>query len=188
MDDVDDVTRILNRMSDGQGAGPDELLPLVYLELRRMAANRLRREAHAHTIQATELVHDAWLRIAGGVQVAWVGRQHFYSASAEIMRRILVDRARRRLAAKRGGNVERVDADEMEIPSPGPDDLVVALADALERFARIEPRKAEVVKLRYFAGFSFEDTATALGIAVPTAKQWWAYGRAWLRVEMDNSK
>lgn len=178
---------MLDRMSLEDPAAADDLLPIVYSELRRIASQRLSREAHAHTLQPTELVHDAWLRIANGVQKGWASRQHFYAASAEVMRRVLVDRARRSLALKRGARAEKVQIDDLDVPSPGPDDQVVALSEALERFAQKDPRKAELVKLRYFAGFSFEDTAMALGIAVPTAKQWWAYARAWLRVEMSNA-
>ena len=142
-------------------------------------------EASGQTIQPTALVHEAWLRLAGNENQQWENRAHFFAAAAEAMRRILIDRARRRLAAKRGGGAERVDLDEMEIPSPIADaDQLLAVNEALEKFAAIDSRKAELVKLRYFVGMSFDEAATALGIAVPTAKQWWAYARAWLTVEI----
>ncbi len=181
------VTRILNRVEQGDPRAADELLPLVYDELRRLAAHRLAGEPHEHTLQPTALVHEAWLKIAGTDERTWQGRQHFFATAAEAMRRILVDRARRRLAAKRGAGAERVDTEELDIPAPAPDDQLLAVNDALEKFAALDARKGELVKLRYFVGLSFEEASEVLGIAVPTAKQWWAYARAWLRVEMTNS-
>jgi RNA polymerase sigma factor (TIGR02999 family) len=181
------VTRILDRVEQGDPMAAEELLPLVYDELRRLAAHRLAGEPHEHTLQPTALVHEAWLKIAGTDERTWQGRQHFFATAAEAMRRILVDRARRRLAAKRGAGAERVAADEIEIPAPAPDDQLLAMHDALEKFAALDARKGELVKLRYFVGLSFEEASEVLGIAVPTAKQWWAYARAWLRVEMTNS-
>jgi RNA polymerase sigma factor (TIGR02999 family) len=127
------------------------------------------------------------LRIAGADERAWQGRQHFFAAAAEAMRRILVDRARRRGAAKRGAGTEPVDADGIDLPAPAPDDQVLAVNEALERFAAVDAGKAELVKLRYFVGLSFEEAAEVLGIAVPTAKQWWAYSRAWLKVEVSGA-
>jgi len=164
------------------------LLPLVYEELRRLAAHRLAGERHEHTLQPTALVHEAWLKIAGTDERIWQGREHFFAAAAEAMRRILVDRARRRLAAKRGAGAERVDTDELDIPAPAPDDQLVAMSEALEKFSTLDARKGELVKLRYFVGLSFEEASEILGVAVPTAKQWWAYARAWLRVEMAGKK
>jgi len=142
------------------------------------------RERNGHTLQPTALVHEAWLKISGDEQRDWNGRQHFFAAAAEAMRRILVDRARRRLAAKRGAGEICLDADELDIPAPAADDQLLAVNEALEKFALLDARKAELVKLRYFVGMTFEEVAEAMGIAVPTAKQWWAYSRAWLRVEM----
>ena len=178
------VTRMLSAAQNEDAKGPEELLPLVYEELRRLAAHRLAGERQQHTLQPTALVHEAWLKVSGGEQRAWNGRQHFFAAAAEAMRRILVDRARRRLAAKRGAGEAALDADELEIPAPAPDEQLLDISDALEKFSRIERRKAELVKLRYFVGMTFEEAAEALGIAVPTAKDWWAYSRAWLRVEI----
>lgn len=184
---VSDVTHVLERAQAGDPKAAAELLPLVYDELRRLAAHRLAGEPNQHTLQPTALVHDAWLKISGGEPRAWNGREHFFAAAAEAMRRILVDRARRRLAAKRGAGEARLDADEMEIPAPAPDDQLLAVNEAVEKFAAMDARKAELVKLRYFVGMSFEEAAEALGIAAPTAKQWWAYARAWLRVEIGGA-
>ena len=181
---MSDVTQLLRAASAGDARAGSELLPLVYDELRRLAAHRLAGERNEHTLQPTALVHEAWLKISRADEAAWNGRQHFFAAAAEAMRRILVDRARRRQAAKRGAGEICLDADDLDIPSPAPDDQLLAVSDALEKFAAIDPRKAELVKLRYFVGMTFDETAEVLGIAVPTAKQWWAYARAWLRVEM----
>ena len=179
-----DVTQLLNAASTGDPRAAAELLPLVYDELRRLAAHRLVGERNGHTLQPTALVHEAWIKISGDEQRDWNGRQHFFAAAAEAMRRILVDRARRRLAAKRGAGEACLNADDLDIPSPAPDDQLLAVNEALEKFAALDARKAELVKLRYFVGMTFEEAADALGIAVPTAKQWWAYSRAWLRVEI----
>jgi RNA polymerase sigma factor (TIGR02999 family) len=181
---VTDVTRILDRVHQGDAQAAEELLPLVYGELRRLAAHRLAGERQQHTLQPTALVHEAWLKLAGDPDRQWNGRQHFFAAAAEAMRRILVDRARLRLAAKRGGGEAPLDTDELDLPAPAPDDQLLAVSEALEKFALTDARKAELVKLRYFVGMTFEEAAEALGIAVPTAKQWWSYARAWLRVEI----
>jgi RNA polymerase sigma factor (TIGR02999 family) len=181
---VSEVTRILDRAQQGDPRAAGELLPLVYDELRRLAAHRLAGEPNQHTLQPTALVHEAWLKISGNEKRAWNGREHFFAAAAEAMRRILVDRARRRLAAKRGAGEACLDSDELDIPAPAPDDQLLAVSEALERFAQLDSRKAQLVKLRYFVGMTFDEAAEALGIAVPTAKEWWAYARAWLRVEI----
>lgn len=142
-------------------------------------------EAAGNTLQPTALVHEAWLRLGGSDAPEFEKRTHFFGAAAEAMRRILIECARRRVAAKRGGGARPVDLDEIEIPSPvADDDQLLAVNEALDKFAVLDPRKAELVKLRYFVGMSFDEAATALGIAVPTAKQWWAYARAWLTVEL----
>jgi RNA polymerase sigma factor (TIGR02999 family) len=184
---MNNATQVLQAASAGDPRAAAELLPLVYDELRRLAAHRLAGERHEHTLQPTALVHEVWLKIAGADERAWQGRQHFFAAAAEAMRRILVDRARRRRATKRGAGTEPVDADEMDLPAPAPDGQVLAVNEALEIFAVVDARKAELVKLRYFAGLSFEEAAEVLGIAVPTAKQWWAYSRAWLKVEVSGA-
>jgi len=185
---VSDVTRILERVERGDSCAAEELLPLVYNELRRLAAQKMAREAAGHTLQPTALVHEAWMRLGGSDAPTFQNRAHFFGAAAEAMRRILIEHARRRLAAKRGAGVEVVDLAGLEICSPvADDDQLLAVNEALEKFSVIDPRKAELVKLRYFVGMNFEETAAALGIAVPTAKQWWAYARSWLKVEMRSS-
>lgn len=180
-----EVTRVLAAAQNGDPKAAGELLPLVYEELRRLAAHRLAGERQQHTLQPTALVHEAWLKISGDERRTWNGRQHFFAAAAEAMRRILVDRARRRLGAKRGAGEVVLDVDEVEIPAP--DDQLLLVSEAVEKFARLDARKVELVKLRYFVGMTFEEAAEALGIAVPTAKEWWAYSRAWLRVEIAGS-
>ena len=182
---VSEVTHILERARQGDPKAAEELLPLVYDELRLLAAQKMANEAAGHTLQPTALVHEAWLRLGGSEAPSFENRAHFFGAAAEAMRRILIERARRRVAAKRGGGVAVVDVDELEIPSPvADDDQLLAVNEAMEKFAALEPRKAELVKLRYFVGMSFDEAATALGIAVPTAKQWWSYARAWFTVEL----
>jgi RNA polymerase sigma factor (TIGR02999 family) len=183
---VSEFTQILERVERGDLPAAAELLPVVYDELRRLAAQKMTREAAGHTLQPTALVHEAWLRLGGSDAPAFQNRAHFFGAAAEAMRRILIEHARRRLAAKRGAGVEAVDLDGLEISSPiADDDQLLAVNEALEKLSAVDPRKAELVKLRYFVGLNFEEAAAALGIAVPTAKQWWAYVRAWLTVEMQ---
>jgi RNA polymerase sigma factor (TIGR02999 family) len=182
---LSEFTQILERVEHGDPKAAAELLPIVYEELRRLASQKMAHEAAGHTLQPTALVHEAWMRLGGSDSPAFQNRAHFFGAAGEAMRRILIEHARRRLAAKRGAGVEVVDLDGLEISSPiADDDQLLAVNDALEKLAAIDSRKAELVKLRYFVGLNFEEAAAALGIAVPTAKQWWAYARAWLRVEM----
>ena len=180
-----DLTQILNRVEAGDSAAAATLIPLVYEELRQVAVNRMANEPADHTLQPTALVHEAWLRLGGDAQPQWRNRKHFFAAAAEAMRRILIDRARKKRSMRRGGEWERLDLDGVDIHAPAEEDEMLDLNEALERFQKQHPRKAELVKLRYFVGLSFEETATALGIAVPTAKQWWTYSRAWLLSEME---
>jgi RNA polymerase sigma factor (TIGR02999 family) len=176
---------ILERARQGDPKAVEELFPLVYRELRELAAAKMAREKPGQTLQPTALVHEAWLRLTGDESPQFESRAHFFGAAAEAMRRILIERARRRLAAKRGAGAEQIDVDKIEIASPvSGDDTLLALNDALEKFSALDQRKADLIKLRYFIGMNYEETADALGIAVPTAKQWWAYARAWLAVEM----
>jgi RNA polymerase sigma factor (TIGR02999 family) len=169
----------------GSPRAESELLPLVYQELRRLAAQKMANEPAGHTLQPTALVHEAWLRLGADAQPIWQNRAHFFAAAAEAMRRILVERARKHCTLKRGGGAGRVCLDEIEIPTIAADDeRLLAVDEALEKLAASHPRKAELVKLRYFAGMTFEEAASVLGIAVPTAKEWWTYSRAWLAVEM----
>ncbi len=179
-----DVTRLLEAMQNGNGRAGEELLPLVYAELRQLARAKMAREPAGHTLQATALVHEAWLRLG---EQSFENRAHFFGAAAEAMRRILVERARRKLAVKNGAGAEHVDADEVEIAAPaGKDDEVVAVHEALDALARHDERKAELVKLRYFAGLTIEEAAEVLGVSAPTAKRDWTYARAWLFREISN--
>jgi RNA polymerase sigma factor (TIGR02999 family) len=182
---VSEVTRILDSIAQGDPRAAEKLLPLVYEELRRLAAHKMAGEAPGHTLQPTELVHEACMRLSAGKEPHWENRAHFFGAAAEAMRRILVERARRRVAWKRGGGAERVSLEEVEIPMIAADDeRLLAVDEILDKLAALHPHKAELVKLRYFTGMTFEEAATVLGIAVPTAKEWWAYARAWLTVEL----
>jgi RNA polymerase sigma factor (TIGR02999 family) len=182
---MSELTRILERVEHGDPKAAEELLPVVYSELRRVAANKMASERPGHTLQATALVHEAWLRLGADAQPGWQNRAHFFAAASEAMRRILVERARRKHREKRGGGAEHVDVDELEIAAPlGNEEESLAVHEALDRLAAHDARKAEVVKLRYFVGFSFEETAEVLGISVPTAKREWAYARAWLHQEI----
>lgn len=176
-----DLTRLINS-GDPQMAA--ELIPLVYDELRRLAAWRLRQEASAQTLQATALVHEAYMKLSPG-DAKWEGRKHFFSAAAEAMRRILIDRARRRKAVRHGGEMNRTEYVEEGIAAPSSDDdELLAVHELLDRLAELEPRKAEVVKMRYFVGMTIEETAEALGISTPTAKRDWTFARAWLYREL----
>ena len=166
----------------------EELWPLVYEELRKLAAHKMAQEARCQTLQPTALVHEAWLRLGADAQPAWQNRAHFFAAAAEAMRRIIVEHARQRIALKRGGGADRVSLDGMEVAAIAADDeKLLAVDDALEKLAALAPRKAQLVKLRYFTGMTFEEAASVLGIAVPTAKEWWSYARAWLAVEIRQS-
>jgi RNA polymerase sigma factor (TIGR02999 family) len=176
------VSKILEGARAGDPTAAAELLPAVYAELRRLAASKLARERPGQTLQATALVHEAWLRVAGG---QFQNRGHFFAAAAEAMRRILVERARRRDREKRGEGAEHLDITEVEILGPNHDNAeLLAVHETLDQLAQQDSRKAELVKLRYFVGLSFEETAEVLGISVPTAKRDWAYARAWLHREI----
>ena len=178
---MSDVTRILSAVEQGDPHAAEQLLPLVYEELRKLAAQRLSREKPGQTLQATALVHEAYLRLVG-VDTAqhWDSRGHFFVAAAEAMRRILVDQARRRKAAKRGGQAGREELQESAIVAPEPAEDVLAVNDALESFETVDPVKANLVKLRYFTGLTIPEAADALGISPRSADFLWAYARAWL--------
>ncbi len=183
---MSDLTSLLNKASSGELAA-EELLTTIYAELRELAARYMAREAPGQTLQPTALVHEAWLRI-GGVDQSWQNRAHFFGAAAEAMRRILIERARRRRAERHGGGLERVDIQEIEIEAPARDEELLAMDDALARLVIVDPQKAELVKLRYFAGLTLEEAAEILGISLSTAKRYWAYSRAWLFRELSKSQ
>ena len=170
----------------GEMPPAEDLLPLVYDELRRLAAHKMAQEGPGQTLQPTALVHEAWLRLGADGQPVWQNRAHFFAAAAEAMRRILVEHARQRTALKRGGGAPRVSIDELEVPLPAVDDeRLLAVDEALKMLAVHHPQQAEVVKLRYFVGMTFEEAASVLDISIRTAKASWAYARAWLKVEMS---
>lgn len=186
------VTQLLEAAGGGDARASEELLPLVYEELRRLARANMKRESPGQTLQATALVHEAYVRLVGGAEVRWQGRAHFFGAAARAMRRILVDRARRRGAVKHGGRRERVDlAEEVAVVGPEADEPgtdLIELDGALQRLERDDPRKAEVVMLRYFAGLSIEETAAAMAISPATVKNEWAFARAWLKRELERAE
>ena len=176
-----DVSRILSAIDAGDQRAAQQLLPLVYDELRRLAAAQVAREKAGQSLDATALVHEAWLRLAGGQ--AFDGRSHFFRASAQAMRRILVDRARARNADKRGGRWSREELADWHEVAQTPEQ-VLALNEALDRFAATKPRKAELVTLRFFGGMTMPEAADALGVSLPTAERWWAFARSWLYTEL----
>jgi RNA polymerase sigma factor (TIGR02999 family) len=178
---MNEVTRILSAIDGGDPGAAQQLLPLVYDELRRLAAAQMAHEKPGQTLDATALVHEAWMRLAGGQ--TFESRSHFLRASAEAMRRILVDHARARNAGKRGGRWSRVELADWHKVAQTPKQ-VLSLNEALDRFAALEPRKAELVALRFFGGLSMPEAADALGVSLPTAERWWAFARAWLYTEL----
>src|SRR5206468_4380413 len=181
--------RILEAAQRGEPSAANELLPLVYGELRRLAAHKMAAEAPGHTLQPTALVHEAWLRLVGPEQQAlFQNRAHFFGAAGEAMRRILVDRAREKKALKRGGGLERVDIDAVELPSPIPDDELLALDEALDPLATVDMRAAEMVKLCFFVGLTPEEAARELGVSLSTAERIWAFARAWLLREVRKER
>ena len=182
---MNDVTRILSAIEQGDPKAAEGLLPLVYDELRKLAAQRLAQEKPGQTLQATALVHEAYLRLVDSDTIRrWDSRGHFFAAAAEAMRRILVNRARDKRRLKRGGGLERVDLDLAEIPLAAPGDDLLALDEALEKLGRDDPACAALVKLRFFAGLTQDESARTLGIARRTADRHWAYAKAWLYQEL----
>jgi RNA polymerase sigma factor (TIGR02999 family) len=182
---MSEVTRILCAIEQGDAHASAQLLPLVYEELRRLAADKLKQERPGQTLQATALVHEAYLRLVDREQIQrWDSRGHFFAAAAEAMRRILVEQARRKGRLKRGRDHKRVHLSGLELPAQGATDDLVALDEALTKLARKHPQKAELVKLRYFAGFTVAEAAQVLGISTTTADRHWTYARAWLFREL----
>ena len=184
---MSEVTLILERVQRGDATAAEELLPLVYSELRRLAAQRMANEKPGQTLQPTALVHEAWLRLVGMKESKWNGRAHFFGAAAA-MQRILIENARRKKAQCHGGGQVKLNIDDVEISTLATADELLAVSEALEKFAARDPQKAELVKLRYFVGLNFDEAAEMLGISVPTANRWWAYSRAWLYEEIKSPR
>jgi len=182
------VTRILERAQAGDPQAAEELLPLVYDELRKLAAAKMAREVPGQTLQPTALVHEVFLRLVGSQNQQWKGRAHFFGAAAEAMRRILIENARRKRAARHGGGQAKLDISEIQIAAAAKDDELLAVSDALEKFATRDKQKAELVKLRYFVGLTTEEAAEVLGVSVPTADRWWNFSRAWLFEEIEREQ
>jgi len=184
---MSDITQILQAVERGDPVAADELLPLVYHELRRLAAHKMASEASGQTLQATALVHEAWLRLVGKETPKFQGRAHFFAAAAEAMRRILVERARRKRRLRHGGGQQRVDIAEIELASAAADDRLLAIHEALDKLAAEDKQKADLVKLRYFVGMSIQEAANALEISMSTANRDWDYARAWLYEEIKKT-
>lgn len=185
---MNDVTRMLNAIEEGNAQAADELLPLVYRELRHLAAHKMSHESSGHTLQPTALVHEAWLRLVGSDQRSWANRSHFFAAAAEAMRRILVEHARRKKSLKRGGGAEREELNESALVLAAPADELLAVHEALGELEKEDPTSAELVKLRYFVGMTMEEAAAALGLAHRSAERLWTYARAWLRRAIRNQQ
>jgi RNA polymerase sigma factor (TIGR02999 family) len=184
---VSDATRLLDSIRQGDPKAADELLPLVYEELRKLAAARMANEWETSTLQPTALVHEAWLRLIGSEQKAWQNRGHFFAAAAEAMRRILIDIARRKHALKRGARKEHLNLDEIDLAVETDAESLLLINEALEKLAVQEPQAAELVKLRFFVGLGYEDAAKALGISERSAKRCWTFARAWLYREVSRA-
>lgn len=185
---MSDVTQLLNAIDAGDPQAAEQLLPLVYEELRKLASVKMAQEKSGQTLQATALVHEAWLRLAGpDEQKGWNSRGHFFGAAAEAMRRILVDRARQKARIRHGGELERVELDHVTIATEDSDGTVLAIHEALEKLAVESPQKAEIVKLRYFTGLEHAEIAQALGVSEPTVRRHWAYARSWLYAELKKN-
>jgi RNA polymerase sigma factor (TIGR02999 family) len=185
---MSDVTQLLSAIEGGDPKAADQLLPLVYENLRQLAAAKLAREQPGQTLQATALVHEAWLRVTGeNSSKGWNGRGHFFGAAAEAMRRILVDRARQKARIRHGGELQRVDLERVTIATEDSDDTVLAMNEALEKLALESPQKAEIVKLHYFTGLEYAEIAEVLSVSLSTVERGWAYARSWLYREMKKN-
>jgi RNA polymerase sigma factor (TIGR02999 family) len=185
---MNEVTRILSAIEHGDPHASEELLPLVYRELRQLAKQRLAREKPGQTLQATALVHEAYLRLVGGPDAQrWDNRSHFLAAAAEAMRRILIDNARRKQSEKHGGRLERQDFDDIDIEAPAPSENLLALDEALTKLEAEDPVKAQLVKLRFYAGLTEEDAASVLGLSRTSAQRYWRYAKAWLLIELGEA-
>jgi RNA polymerase sigma factor (TIGR02999 family) len=185
---LSDVTRILESIEHGDPKAADELLPLVYGELRKLAASKMARESPNQTLQPTALVHEAWLRLVGEANPKFAGRAHFFGAAAEAMRRILIDKARRKRALRHGGDQHRVEMEGMDVAAPGDDEELLAINEALDKLSAIHAVQAKVVKLRYFVGMTNVEAAQALGLSERTVKNYWTHARAWLFREINAAR
>jgi RNA polymerase sigma factor (TIGR02999 family) len=182
---MSDVTRVLSAIEQGDPHAAEQLLPLVYEELRKLAAQKMAQEAPGQTLEATALVHEAYLRLVDVEKAQhWDSRGHFFASAAEAMRRILTDQARRKQSLRKGGGKKRQPLEHVEITAPEPSIDLLAISDALEQFEKVDPLKAKLVKLRYFAGLTIPQAADALSISTTTADRYWAYARAWLHAEL----
>jgi RNA polymerase sigma factor (TIGR02999 family) len=177
---MSELAQILQRLDQGDPKASEALLPLVYQNLRQLAAVQMAQQAPGQTLQPTALVHEAWLKLAGGDPKSWNDRKHFFCAAAEAMRQILIDRARKKKARRHGGGVEHVDVDGIEISGPAPDEKLLELNEALDVLATSQPGKAEVVKLRFFAGLTEKEISDLLGITERTVRRYWSYAQVWL--------
>lgn len=185
---MSDVTSILEAVADGDPAAADKLLPLVYDELRKLAASKMARETPNQTLQPTALVHEAWLRLVGADNPKFANRAHFFAAAAEAIRRILIDKARRKRAARHGARAVHVELNELEIAAPGNDDEILEVNDALDKLALQNSAEAGLVKLRYFVGMTLEEAAQAMNISPRTADNYWAHAKAWLFTEIKRNR
>lgn len=185
---MSDITLLLESVARGDARAGDDLLPIVYQELRRLAAHKMAGESAGHTLQATALVHEAWMRLVGSEQQQWQNRSHFFAAAAEAMRRILVEHARRKQSLKRGGGAGHDELDESAIVLTAPPDELLAVHDALDRLAGQDAAAAQLVKLRYFVGMTMDEAATAMGMPKRTAENLWTYARVWLHREITNQR
>jgi RNA polymerase sigma factor (TIGR02999 family) len=184
---MNEVTHILDAIEKGDPRAASQLLPLVYGELRKLAAVKMANEPPGQILQPTALVHEAWLRLTGGEDGTWENRAHFFGAAAEAMRRILIENARRKKALRHDAGRAQLDVQEVEIAASAPDDQMLAIDEALNKLATLDKEKAELVKLRFFVGMTIEEAAAVLGISEATAKRWWIYARAWLYAEIRPS-
>jgi RNA polymerase sigma factor (TIGR02999 family) len=182
---MSDFTMLLEKVRGGEARATEQLVGMVYAELRRLASKQLSRESAAYTFQPTALVHEAWIRLGDISYANWQNRRHFLGAAAQAMRQILIERARRRRGTKHGGHLLRADAGEIDLAAAAVDhDSVVAVSQALDQFAKVHPEKGELVRLRYFVGLTIEETAATMDMSIATAKRHWAFARAWLAREM----
>jgi RNA polymerase sigma factor (TIGR02999 family) len=185
---MEPVTQVLEAVGAGEEHAAEKLLPLVYEELRRLASAKMAQQPPGQTLQATALVHEAWLRLSAGRMPRWEDRRHFFAAAAQAMRHVLIERARKKLRARHGGECERVDLDAIEIPAPTDDERLLQINSALDELAVLAPEKAEVVKLRFFVGLDETETAELLHISPRTVERYWRYAKAWLFEHIKSSE